>query len=180
LVVGLAIALLLAGPAVAATDSEPIEITGEIEGLFPGGEATLQTEVANPHPFPIEVTVYDVVIGDASPSCPASVLDIGPATTGVVIPAGETGVVPVPVQMSETAPESCQGAIWPLTYLATAVEVGPGGGGPVPTSPEGPFEDLPLTGAAIGGMLMGGLALLLIGSLMVRQGRSGRDDEGIR
>jgi hypothetical protein len=172
----LAVAVLLAGPAAATTVEEPIEIAGEVDGLFPGGDATLQAEVANPHPFAIEVTAFDVVIGDANASCPATVLEIGPATTGVIIQAGETGVVPVPVRLSETAPDSCQGATWPLTYLATVVEVGPGGGGPVPTSPEGPFEDLPLTGAAIGGLIGVALALVLTGLLVVRRGQRGRGE----
>ncbi len=171
--------MLLIGPAMATVPAaEPIEITGEIDGLYPGSSATLQAQVVNPHPFPIEVISFDVAVSDASASCPASALEIRNVGTGVVIAAGETGTVPVEVQMTPTAPESCQGATWPLSYSATAVEVGPGGVVP-PEGPNDPVDDLPFTGVDVLGLLAIGTTLVVIGLLAVRlvRGKTRGDGE---
>ena len=171
--------MFLIAPAMAATHAEePIEIAGEVDGLYPGASATLQAEVANPHPFPIEVTSFDVAVSDASALCPASALEIGSAGTGVVIDPGETGLVPIEVEMARSAPESCQGATWPLSYVATVVEVASGGVVP-PEDPGEPIDDLPFTGADVLGLLAIGSTLVVIGVLAVRLARGRTGGSGV-
>jgi hypothetical protein len=111
-------------PSVHAQDG--FSIAGEVDGLYPGAEATLEARVTNPHPFTIRVISTSATVFDASPSCPASMLDIGDSETSVDVPPRGTGTVPLEVRMSLSAPDACQGATWPLEFSGTAVSDGPG------------------------------------------------------
>jgi hypothetical protein len=97
------------------------EIAGEVDGLFPGADMTLDAEVTNPYPFAIRVISTTVTVLDASPACPASMLEIGDSHATVEVPPGGTGTVPLDVRMSLNAPDACQGATWPLEFTGTAV-----------------------------------------------------------
>lgn len=109
----------LSAPSVHALDG--FEIAGEIDGLYPGAEATLDARVSNPHPFGILVTSTTVTVLDASPACGASALEIGGLQAAFVVPPGGTGSVPLQVRMRLDAPDACQGATWPLAFVGTAI-----------------------------------------------------------
>jgi hypothetical protein len=121
-------ALVLAGPGAPSVHAEDgYEIAGEIDGLYPGAQATLEAQVTNPHAFAIRVISTTVTVLDASPACPASMLEIGDSQATVEIPPGETRTVPLDVRMSLSAPNACQGATWPLQFTGTAVGTGASG-----------------------------------------------------
>jgi len=118
-VIAALVLVALSAPSVHAQDG--FEIAGEVDGLYPGAEATLEARVTNPHPFAILVTSTTASALDANPACPASMIEIGDLVAAVVIPPGGTGSVPLDVRMSAGAPDACQGATWPLEFTGTAV-----------------------------------------------------------
>jgi hypothetical protein len=115
----------LGAPSASAHDE--FEIAGEVDGLYPGAETTLDALVTNPYPFAIQVISASATVGDASSACPASMLEVGDAQTTVEVPATSTGSVPLRVRMHASAPDACQGATWPLLFTATAVRTGVSG-----------------------------------------------------
>jgi len=130
----LASAAILAGTGVAVADRqgdrpprpEPVEvtITGDVEGLHPGVDAVLELTITNPYRFDVQVRDLDVVVTDASPDCSASALVVEPAPTGLVIAGRGEGNVTVPIAMPRSVPDACQGAVFPLSYTATAIQAG--------------------------------------------------------
>ncbi|MBA2634984.1 MAG: hypothetical protein H0U86_18630 [Chloroflexi bacterium] len=118
-VVGTLVVVGLSAPSVRGQDG--YTIAGEIDGLFPGADATLDARVTNPHPFTIRVISTSVTVLDANPACPASMLAIGDSRASFDVPPGGTGTVPLAVRMSLGAPDACQGATWPLEFTGTAV-----------------------------------------------------------
>ena len=111
-----------ADPAVAGDD---FVITGEVGDLYPGQRTTIDTQVTNTQPFTLRVTSVEVSADDAMSGCPGSLLSFDPIAAPVDVVAGATGPVPVPVELDFDTPEACIGASWPLTFVASAVQVGP-------------------------------------------------------
>jgi hypothetical protein len=118
LLIGLAV-MAIPTPVVRAADR--FAIAGEVDGLYPGATATLDARLTNPYPFAIRVISATATAQDASVACPASMLVIGDAQAEVEIPARASGSVPLAVRMVRSAPDACQGAIWPLEFTGTAV-----------------------------------------------------------
>lgn len=142
-----------ARPAVA---QQGFDIGGEIAGLYPGVEATLDAEVTNPHSFPIRVTSVSADVLPAGPGCSGAVLDVGEYDDGVVVPASSSTTVPLLVTMDADAPDACQGAAWPLRFTGTAVGSGTATGpGPLPRTGAG----IAVLVAVAGGLLMAGFGL---------------------
>ena len=100
---------------------EPFEISGEVDGLYPGTDVTLTAEIANPYPFAIQVVSTRATVLDARDGCPASLLEIDDARSSVEIPARGIGSVSLRVRLDRAAPDACQGATWPLLFSGTAV-----------------------------------------------------------
>jgi hypothetical protein len=154
-------ALVLVGLSASSVHAEDaFEIAGEVDGLYPGADTTLDARVTNPHPFPIRVISTTVNVRDASSGCPASMLDIGDAQATAEVPAGGTSTVRLEVRMSRSAPDACQGVTWPLEFAGTAI------GTPTSGLPGTSMLDprSPVFLAAIG-------AVLLVGALIA----GGRD-----
>lgn len=101
---------------------QTMPITGGVVGLYPGFSTTLTLSLNNPNPFAASVTGLTITPADASLSCPASYLQIGAFTGPLTIPANSTGTTSVSIGLSSTAPDACQGATFPLTYTAQAVQ----------------------------------------------------------
>lgn len=99
-------------------------VTGDVDDLHPGSSVMLPLTVANPYPFAVEVHSVDVVAADGGPGCSSDVLAIGPAPDGQTIPARESGLVPVPLQMLASAPDACQKVTLPLSYIVTVGRAG--------------------------------------------------------
>jgi hypothetical protein len=139
---GVASVLLLAdrtahtAPASAQTaiTGNDFEITGEIDGLYPGQRTTLMAQVTNPQAFAIRVTSVEVSAGDAGPACTGGWLRFEPVAEPVDVAPGAVAAVPIGVELDFAAPDPCRDATWPLTFTATAVNVD-GVGGPTTTSP---------------------------------------------
>ena len=159
------IMLLLIGPAGASVPvAGDIEVTGEVDGLYPGVMKTLDARVTNPQPFTIRVTSVGASVGNASPGCLASMLEVDTSTTTVDVAPGATGTVPVRVRMDHSAPDACESVTFPLVFAATAVDTGF-----EPTSPNGPIQtgsgSLAFTGTDIAKVLAVALALVALGVL---------------
>ena len=150
-------ALVLVGLSASSVHAQDaFTIAGEVDGLYPGADTTLNARVSNPHPFAIRVISTTVTVLDASPACPASMLQIGDSQASVVVPPGGSGTVPLDVQMSRGAPDACQGATWPLEFTGTAA------GTPTSGLPETSMLD-PRGPVALVAMM----AVLLVGVLIV-------------
>jgi hypothetical protein len=123
LIAAAALGLLDAGVPL-ARGADELSVAGEIRGLYPGAEMTLDAEVTNPYPFAIRVVSVSVSVADAGPGCPASMLSVSGSTHTIEVPARSVGFVPLAVRMSTGAPDACQGATWPLSFTATGVAAG--------------------------------------------------------
>jgi hypothetical protein len=115
---GIALTVLIgSGMPVRAADG--FAITGQVDGLYPGADMTLNARVANPYPFTIRVTSLGVTVRDAGPACPASVIEVQDSRAQGDIPSNATGTVPLEIRMDPTAPDACQGATWTLTFAGS-------------------------------------------------------------
>lgn len=130
---GLAVAAIVVGTGMAlaarpSDDAPPrpshveLAISGEVDGLYPGGGVALDVTLTNPYRFDLRVRSLEVDVSDASPACPASVLVVGPVPSGQRIPGRGATAVDVPIAMLDTAPDACQGATFALSYTATATK----------------------------------------------------------
>ncbi len=135
-------------------------IHGEVGGLYPGLEATLDARIENTEPFPIRVTSVAVAVRDANPGCGAAFLHVDPMTTSIDLPAGAVDQVPIAVRMDHAAPDACQGAAFPLEFTGTAI-------GPA-------RDDLPFTGAHVTATLTLATMLIAAGLLARRLSRGRR------
>ena len=162
--VGVIMLLLIAPAGASVPAAGDIEVTGEVDGLYPGAMKTLDARVTNPLPFTIRVTSLGASVGNASPGCLASMLEVDTSTTTVDVAPGATGTVPVRVRMDHSAPDACESVTFPLVFAATAVDTGF-----EPTSPNGPIQtgsgSLAFTGTDIAKVLAVALALVALGVL---------------
>ncbi len=107
------------GTARAATDHDFV-MTADFRGLYPNADLVVPVSVYNPQPYDLAVLAAAVVVGDAGPECPASNVIAHTFSGDIVVPSHHTAVVPVRVQMLVSAPDDCQGAMFPLTFDARA------------------------------------------------------------
>jgi hypothetical protein len=150
---------------------DAFEISGEVNGLYPGANTTLEAHVTNPQPFTIRVTSVATAVEDANPSCPGSMLEIGDVRAPVDVPSGATGSVPLTVQMDGNAPDACEGTIFTLEFVATATDTVTDTGGPASrSSPPNSVGhgSLAFTGTDIVKVLAIALALVALGVLARR------------
>lgn len=118
------VAFVIVGSAVGpSSDQGTFEISGEVEGLYPGVEAILEVRVTNPHPFVIEVNSVTVAVRDANSRCPGSMLTVEGSSESVEVPPEGTVIIPLTVEMDVDAPDACQSATWPLVFMGAAVDV---------------------------------------------------------
>jgi hypothetical protein len=97
-------------------------VSGQVQNLRPGGSRPMVLTVRNPNSVAIKVTSVTVAAGAAGSSCPASALTLPRWTGGLVVPKRGTASLTVNVGLKPTAPDTCQGARWPLTFGGTAVK----------------------------------------------------------
>jgi hypothetical protein len=108
---------------------EPLTVTleGEVSGLYPGATIELELEVHNPAQVDVHLDRLTVTVGTPDrDGCPASALMVGTAAgigggsaaLDLVIGPSGGAVLTVPIIMIPGAPSACQGATFPLTYLA--------------------------------------------------------------
>jgi len=150
---------VLGSSGIAAAAGPDFTLSGSVDGLYPGSTVELAVVVQNPQPFRLEVNTADVSVGDASSACNAANLVAQGFAGSVEVNPNATAAVPVELHLLDTAPDSCQGAAFPLTFRATGLLDAPS------PSPAGPFGMLPFTGLGSATSLLaaGGLCLLLVG-----------------
>lgn len=105
-------------------------IGGDVTDLVPGRTSTLRVEVSNPHSWPIRILTITVEAEKATTACHAARhLRMGsydyrrPQARMVIVPAGGTTVVPLPIWLPN-APDrnqdACKNATFTLHYTGTA------------------------------------------------------------
>jgi hypothetical protein len=99
-------------------------ISGNVAGLYPGARLPLVLTVTNPQHFAIAVTTLSVSAGNAAPGCTAANLTATSFSGRLTVPAGGTGAVSVRVTLAHSAPNACQGAVFPLRYTGVASKAG--------------------------------------------------------
>src|SRR5215208_7086702 len=95
-------------------------VSGQVEGLRPGGTLPMVLTVRNPNSVAIRVTRLTVTAAAAAAGCPASSLTLPNWTGSLQVPKDGTASLTVNVTLKATASNACQGARWPLTYGGTA------------------------------------------------------------
>jgi hypothetical protein len=95
-------------------------ITGDVAGLVPLVEGTIEVTVTNKERFDIVVDTIEVSVGDASTDCGREYLVIGTAPLPVIIPARSDSTLVVAARLALDVPDACQRMVWPLTYTGTA------------------------------------------------------------
>jgi hypothetical protein len=97
-------------------------ITGSVGGLFPGMKTALVLTVSNPQTVTITVTSITTTVRNASTQCKAANVKVTPFSGSLVIKPGKAGDATVHVKLAHSAPNACQGAVFPFAYsgLATA------------------------------------------------------------
>jgi hypothetical protein len=108
------------GPAAAnAPVRPPLRVSGSVRGLYPGAHLRLRLTVRNGRGFPIRVVSLKVRVGNASRSCRRRQLRVGRLRRPLVVRAHRSRRTALPVTMLRSAPDACQGAVFPLKFRAS-------------------------------------------------------------
>lgn len=148
------------GTTAGAAPTNDFTMSADFTGLYPGARLTAPVTVHNSRSFAIDVKAATVLVADASPTCLAGNVVAHSFSGDVRVPANGTTTVPVRMEMVASAPDACQGAVFPLTFAAEGVVVG--GSNP---SASGGFA---FTGASGVQALVGiGVGAIVFGLLLV-------------
>jgi hypothetical protein len=97
-------------------------IAGSVHGLYPGKVAALALTVTNPLPFAIKVTSITIVVSDANPGCAAANAMVTSFSGSLAVPKLGSAVATVQFTLFHSAPNACQGAVFPLKYSGEATK----------------------------------------------------------
>jgi hypothetical protein len=97
-------------------------ISGSVKGLYPGKVAPLALKVTNPQKFAITVTSLTVAVKSASATCTAANVTVTSFTGSLSVPALGTATATVQFTLLHSAPNACQGAVFPLQYSGQATK----------------------------------------------------------
>jgi hypothetical protein len=95
-------------------------ISGAVGSMYPGLAKPLVLVVFNPNNVGIKVQSITTTVANASSACPASDLLVNSFAGNQFVGAGGQATVTVTATMSHAAPDSCQGALFPLSYSGSA------------------------------------------------------------
>ena len=101
---------------VAAASKRSFAISGSMNGLFPGATLPIVLSVFNPNNTQITVTSISTTVGNASSKCHAGYLTVAAFSGSLPVASGQTVSVAVDATMSHSAPNSCEGVVFPLHY----------------------------------------------------------------
>jgi hypothetical protein len=104
----------------AGGDQGRFTISGKATGLYPGASLPLVLTVSNPQQFTIDVTSITTTVGNASPSCPASLLTVTSFSGDLLVPGQSKATHVVTATLSHATPDACQGVVFPIVLFATA------------------------------------------------------------
>lgn len=108
------------GRATGTKSRPPFSIAGGVTGLYPGLTAPMVLTVSNPGQTQITVTSVTTSVGDASASCLAGDVSVSAFSGRLVVPAHGSATLSVSATMAHSAPDGCQGAVFPFTYTGQA------------------------------------------------------------
>jgi hypothetical protein len=91
-------------------------IGGSVGGMFPGKSRPLTLTILNPNKVEITVTSITTAVGNASPGCPASDFSVTPFAGSLTVLPFHVGHTTVTATMAHSAPNACQGEVFPLFY----------------------------------------------------------------
>jgi hypothetical protein len=97
-------------------------IRGSVKGLYPGKSKPLVLTVRNPQAFAIVVTSITTSVGTPNAGCASINLEVTQFAGNLPVPAKGTAKVTVTATLSHSAPDACQGAVFPLTFSGTATQ----------------------------------------------------------
>ena len=141
------------GVARAATDHDFV-LSADFRGLYPNADLLVPVSVYNPQRYDLAVHAATAIVSDAGPQCPATNVIAHTFSGDVVIPSHRTAIVSVRMQMLASAPNECQGAVFPLTFDARAEIV---------NGTKGPTGGFAFTGAGAGLDALAVLGILAVG-----------------
>ena len=149
-----------------ATPDPAFPVSGSVTGLAPGASVPLVVSITNPFGISIVVQRVGAVASDASPLCTTDFLVIEGTRGELLIPPGKTATDALVASLTPSAPDACQGAVFPLSYDGRAVEAVPTPG-PAPTA-------LAVTGTSAIPPVVVALVLLFLGTTIVAANRRRR------
>ncbi|HTG46607.1 MAG TPA: hypothetical protein VK646_03005 [Actinomycetota bacterium] len=123
LAIGAAFAFAVPGSSAKKPSKHPTA-KGNITNLWPGAVSTMRVTVKNPYPKAIVVKNLKTKVGtgtSALGTCSASVLKIQVWKGKVTIKPRKSKAILVKITMAASAPNTCQGTRFPLSYVVKAV-----------------------------------------------------------
>jgi hypothetical protein len=106
--------------ATSAAAAGSFRISGSVAGLYPGAQLPLVLTVTNPKYFAIVVSSLSVAVAAATPGCGAANLTATSFSGNLQVPALGTAAVSLQVTLAHSAPNACQGVVFPLHYTGLA------------------------------------------------------------
>ena len=96
------------------------QISGRVDGLFPGIRTRLRLSIRNPNPVAIVVGRIHTTVRRAGGTCPPGTIRIKRFKGSRRIPALGVKRVTVTVRMLSNAPDTCAGQRYRLSYRGSA------------------------------------------------------------
>jgi hypothetical protein len=148
--------------AVAHAADVQFTLTTSYTGLYPNADASVPVTVHNPAAYDLAIHTAAVRVGDASPGCPATNLEAFSYSGDVVAPSHQDATITIRMHMLASAPDTCQGATFPLSFTGTGAPVGvqpesSGGGGFAFTGANSLTTTLVGVGAFVAGLALIGV-----------------------
>ena len=109
-------------PAAAVGTAAPqrFQITGRVDGLFPGIKTRLRLSIRNPNPVAIVVRRIRTIVQPAGGMCPPGTIRVQRFTGSRRIPALGIRRVTMMVRMLSSVPDTCAGQRYRLSYRGSA------------------------------------------------------------
>jgi hypothetical protein len=105
---------------VQATSRKTFSIGGGVTGLYPGRVLPLVLTVTNTKHVAITVTSISTVVSSASSQCGAINVQVTSFSGHLHVKAKGKATTTVEVSMAHSAPDACQGSLFPFQYLGVA------------------------------------------------------------
>jgi LPXTG-motif cell wall-anchored protein len=123
-----AVLLVATGVTIPATVAHAADtqftLTTNYTGLYPDADVSVPVTVHNPLDYDLAVHTARVHVGDANPDCTAQYLEASSYAGDVVAPSQSDATIVIRMHMLASAPDACQGATFPLSFVASGAPVG--------------------------------------------------------
>ena len=103
----------------AAASVQRFNLSGSVDGLFPGFSGSVDVLVTNPQRKTLTVTRVVAKVSSPSVGCPASSVTVGAFEGSLKIKRKRSDHVALPIAMSPSAPDACQSLTFVLKYTGT-------------------------------------------------------------